>query len=295
MVLDDCILSLAKTGVFPRDALRWAVDHWDEAAPRFVETLEGYADAEDLSEATANALFFMIHLLAEKREKRALAPLCRMLLDSESAEECLGDAITANLRDILIAIGGDDLTALKRVIEAPTADEYARASALEALAWHTRAGALTDAEMRAYLTHLRDSMQPQGECFVWDAWVMSAANLGYADFYADAERLIRLGLVPEMDMNIAHFRRQLQRTLDDPTGWASFEYERFHPFADTIGTLQTWHYEAPDQDKPLQAEREETASIWDQYTPYTNPFRDVGRNDPCPCGSGKKFKKCHLV
>jgi hypothetical protein len=25
------------------------------------------------------------------------------------------------------------------------------------------------------------------------------------------------------------------------------------------------------------------------------PFRNVGRNDPCPCGSGKKFKKCHGV
>ena len=24
-----------------------------------------------------------------------------------------------------------------------------------------------------------------------------------------------------------------------------------------------------------------------------NPYKDVGRNDPCPCGSGKKFKKCH--
>jgi preprotein translocase subunit SecA len=22
-------------------------------------------------------------------------------------------------------------------------------------------------------------------------------------------------------------------------------------------------------------------------------FDRVGRNDPCPCGSGKKFKKCH--
>ncbi len=21
--------------------------------------------------------------------------------------------------------------------------------------------------------------------------------------------------------------------------------------------------------------------------------KDVGRNDPCPCGSGRKFKKCH--
>jgi SEC-C motif len=23
-------------------------------------------------------------------------------------------------------------------------------------------------------------------------------------------------------------------------------------------------------------------------------MKDVGRNDPCPCGSGKKFKKCCL-
>jgi len=22
-------------------------------------------------------------------------------------------------------------------------------------------------------------------------------------------------------------------------------------------------------------------------------WTSVGRNDPCPCGSGKKFKKCH--
>ncbi len=24
-----------------------------------------------------------------------------------------------------------------------------------------------------------------------------------------------------------------------------------------------------------------------------DPFADIGRNDPCPCGSGKKYKKCH--
>ena len=26
--------------------------------------------------------------------------------------------------------------------------------------------------------------------------------------------------------------------------------------------------------------------------PYINPFAEIGRNDPCPCGSGKKYKKC---
>ena len=24
-----------------------------------------------------------------------------------------------------------------------------------------------------------------------------------------------------------------------------------------------------------------------------DPFANVGRNDPCPCGSGKKYKHCH--
>ena len=26
--------------------------------------------------------------------------------------------------------------------------------------------------------------------------------------------------------------------------------------------------------------------------PITNPGSRLGRNDPCPCGSGKKYKKC---
>lgn len=31
----------------------------------------------------------------------------------------------------------------------------------------------------------------------------------------------------------------------------------------------------------------------DAPEPYVNPYRHIGRNDPCPCGSGKKFKNCH--
>ncbi|MBW3659984.1 MAG: SEC-C domain-containing protein, partial [Actinobacteria bacterium] len=25
----------------------------------------------------------------------------------------------------------------------------------------------------------------------------------------------------------------------------------------------------------------------------TDEYATVGRNDPCPCGSGQKFKRCH--
>ena len=27
--------------------------------------------------------------------------------------------------------------------------------------------------------------------------------------------------------------------------------------------------------------------------PVVNEHKDIGRNDPCWCGSGKKFKRCH--
>jgi len=27
--------------------------------------------------------------------------------------------------------------------------------------------------------------------------------------------------------------------------------------------------------------------------PYVRPDRKIGRNEPCPCGSGKKYKQCH--
>ncbi|MDF1486111.1 UPF0149 family protein [Ramlibacter sp. H39-3-26] len=36
--------------------------------------------------------------------------------------------------------------------------------------------------------------------------------------------------------------------------------------------------------------------LWKSLGPRAEPVRkqaDPGRNDPCPCGSGKKFKKCH--
>jgi len=36
-----------------------------------------------------------------------------------------------------------------------------------------------------------------------------------------------------------------------------------------------------------------TRSLSSAPVPANVDWSNVGRNDPCPCGSGKKFKKCH--
>ncbi|MGB5451953.1 MAG: preprotein translocase subunit SecA [Sedimenticolaceae bacterium] len=35
------------------------------------------------------------------------------------------------------------------------------------------------------------------------------------------------------------------------------------------------------------------AAVIEEKKPFVRPDRKVGRNDPCPCGSGKKYKHCH--
>jgi len=39
--------------------------------------------------------------------------------------------------------------------------------------------------------------------------------------------------------------------------------------------------------------QEEQGEAEDKSQPFKRPDKKVGRNDPCPCGSGKKFKQCH--
>jgi len=52
-----------------------------------------------------------------------------------------------------------------------------------------------------------------------------------------------------------------------------------------------WLYQLPEWDEVLS--KEEMLSIKKQYNvDHTAVSNKVGRNDPCPCGSGKKYKKC---
>lgn len=46
-----------------------------------------------------------------------------------------------------------------------------------------------------------------------------------------------------------------------------------------------------EQARPRSSEAQQSRDSIDQ--PYVRVSRKVGRNEPCPCGSGKKYKQCH--
>jgi preprotein translocase subunit SecA len=64
----------------------------------------------------------------------------------------------------------------------------------------------------------------------------------------------------------------------------------FHPVADAMAGEAAEAAVAAEADPVATAVADEVAK---SNTPFKRSGRKIGRNEPCPCGSGKKYKQCH--
>ena len=72
----------------------------------------------------------------------------------------------------------------------------------------------------------------------------------------------------------------------------SLTYDPEKLYMNMVGCNAEWLYTLPQWDSIITAERrKELYKIEKSSKTVVKPPK-VGRNDPCPCGSGKKFKKC---
>ncbi|MEJ2508882.1 MAG: preprotein translocase subunit SecA [Gammaproteobacteria bacterium] len=60
----------------------------------------------------------------------------------------------------------------------------------------------------------------------------------------------------------------------------------------TQGSMEFQHAEASALGAAA-AGAEGEAEVAEAHTPFVRQGRKIGRNEPCPCGSGKKYKQCH--
>jgi preprotein translocase subunit SecA len=80
-----------------------------------------------------------------------------------------------------------------------------------------------------------------------------------------------------------------------------FRMEEEGTFRESIWTIdQTIHESAPRPtvDGSMRSEQDQAIAASGKGEKKMEPIRNsrerVGRNDPCPCGSGKKYKNCHM-
>jgi hypothetical protein len=295
MNVDEALRQFANAQEMPRVALQWALDHWEAAGPRFIARLRAFAASPAARDEIAeDEVLFIVHLCGEMRDARAYAPLCRLIGESEEAIAFLGDAVTETLGGILINVCDGDPHPLMGAIESEGGDEFARVAALKALGWLTRERAiLSDEEMRAYLARLRLEMKPRDESYLWQSWAETVANLGYDDMRSEVANLHADGWVDPREFGLKHFDEQVKLARKHSSGLAGFEADGVKPFENVIDTLASWSYGGDHAF--AQEDLSGGRGGYGGEAPYVNPLRGIGRNDPCPCGSGKKYKRCCLA
>jgi uncharacterized protein len=90
------------------------------------------------------------------------------------------------------------------------------------------------------------------------------------------------------------FERDLRWAVKHPGGLRHQQGDLFDLFGGTVEELSKWYAFSDDRRAAGERHLHEVEAERTAGEPYRNPFRGVGRNDPCPCGSGKKFKNCCL-
>jgi len=120
--------------------------------------------------------------------------------------------------------------------------------------------------------------------------------LGLSEYSALVKKAFDRGFINRWIMGFEHFRKDLERARASPDEPWGPDGEEFTLFGDTIAELSTWHGFSQEYLDEMDRRALASAAMLQMRTQPTvrNPFKGVGRNHPCPCGSGRKFKKCCL-
>ena len=272
---DAVIQALSSAENRPTGALREAVLHPQAVADAVLPLLEAAAAGEGMSLEQENLAFWGVHILAQARDGRALPPLLALLRgDIDATDAVLGDAVTTTLARIVASLFDGDTGPLFAIVLDSTADGAVRQAVLQACTFLCLEGRIPREAVHALLVRFDDATAAVEGDIGWSAWEEAIAYLGFRDL---APRVAAAQADGRIDPSISgpdwfpETLREAERRPDDRG--------RLDPYA---------HGYLDDAVAALDWTRK------DHGQPQRNPTKAVGRNDPCPCGSGKKFKKCCL-
>jgi hypothetical protein len=165
----------------------------------------------------------------------------------------------------------------------------------EVLAIATLHGEMPRAEAARFLRACHSDLEPKDNgCFVWNGWQSAIAALGLVELKPLVRQAFELEYIHPSILTFKHFEEDLQRALETPASpWQ--HRDDYTLFGDTIEELSGWYGFSPEYLDSTKREPARQDRQWSPSVPAVTPFKGVGRNDPCPCGSGKKFKKCCLT
>lgn len=244
-----------------------------------------------------------MHLLAEKREHRAFAPLMRIAaLPDEQLDEVLGDFLTESFKNCVAATckGEEDELQIRAFIETHHYAEYARYVLVDALTLRVIAGDSPAEPLLEWLQACGErtltwlaqqpaSVNTSGGELLMNGFAGAIADIGSTEHIALLQTWSDKGLLDRHIAGMDWYTKELKLSREE-------RKEKFYRYktpyiVDAIAKMSKWHCFSEEFHHPRPRKQINSADT-NAQVPQVRQQAKTGRNDPCPCGSGKKYKKC---
>jgi len=304
MEISDILQNLERSASeIPRTALQEAVAHREEITPHLLRILDDVIADPRAAAADQDymAHVYAMYLLAQFRETRAYPLLVRLYsIPGETVFDISGDVVTQDLGNILASVCGGDIDGMAALVENNEANQYVRSAALHGLVTLVASDQRTRVEVMDYFASLfrRLDRTPSD---VWDSLAWCCSDLCPVELQDDLRRAYEDSLVDAQVIGWADIEASLE--VGKNAAVEKLKRLSYHLIDDAAKAVSWWSgfsglsrrgkengSVAISPPAPSRSPELPTRSGFQE--PIQRPQPKVGRNDPCPCGSGKKYKKC---
>ena len=290
-------------------ALRAAIDQREAVTPELIATL-GRVSADPahyLKHEEECLHLFAIYLLAQFREPRALEAFIRFFsLPGEDALNLTGDMVTEQGAAILASVCGGDPAPLRRLAQCEAVNEFVRGQAIDGLLVQSLWGERPREAVIDDLRNLFSTLPKPGNGCIWACLVSAVCDFQAPELLPQARQSFAEELVDESIIGLDDVQHILLKTGHHSYHNGDQRLEIFRDRnapIDAVAECSSWlcfreEDDSHDGFRPgtgagdIEIGNNASARVLASGDkPYLSPPK-VGRNDPCPCGSGKKYKKC---
>ncbi len=308
-ILDQLSMSSDDEGL-PVEALNASMTEWPAIYPHIEAIMDLFiGDPDALTDENNSLLFFGILMMTEAKHTAGLEKLLQVCAHNDdwdsNLESIFGDAITELTPTIFYHLAAGEHKLLNDYILGEHPSLYCRSGAIETVFAQHAEGKIDDELfnniLNKWITHFS---QEKTEL---TAYILSSiANYCMDGNFNDYQPIfIKLAKEQRLDDEYASLKNVENWNVNTNTS-PEASYHIQHHFK-VVDELSKWHGFSKKNNaktnvfddlqnlrEALKIQSNDSRLISNSTSTYTAPIK-VGRNDPCSCGSGKKYKKCCML
>lgn len=276
---------------FPKRAFEIISANKEEALPYLRGALEKAIEEKDELEENYQLHFYALFLLAEFQDRESFPKIIEfVLLPEEVLDYLIGDAVTSGLKDILYNTYNGDIELLKNTVMNRDVDEFVRSDALDVMGQLYLDGILGEKEWKAFIK--QNVYCGEEGNYVYCELGNMICRCHFVDMLPEIRYMLDNGLMDEINLG------GYDSCVDIVFEYRDYEKYFCEPKLEAAETLKGWVMFEQDSDETESKLDDDAYEKLMKETMKKRPEKalkkKVGRNDPCPCGSGKKYKFCCL-